>query len=179
MTNRYLGDSQTSTSKEREFLRCPPLQSPMSKKQRRHSKSSSQQTSYTTYITLLTQASHCCGQLFTWHMATCEKMTYVVASFVKSASMSNLEDSQNTLLYDTLCLWVACRLGEGKWRLCSGEHISAPTTEQESPFFNQTPNTPMMLLQINHIVLDHIIQPLRKKVLRDLQKMMPANDLSN
>ncbi len=78
------------------------------------------------------------------------------------------------MLRKTLRLWVACRFIESKWR-CWSESGWADSEiramNPQDPFYNDLDSLPPYIdYQIASIIIQRILDPLRKDVLRDLQK---------
>ena len=81
---------------------------------------------------------------------------------------------QNEMLKKTLRLWVACRFIESKWR-CWSESGWADSDiramNPQDPFHNDLDSLPPYIdYQIASVIIQRILGPLRKDVLRDLQK---------
>lgn len=78
------------------------------------------------------------------------------------------------MLRKTLRLWVACRFIESKWR-CWSESGWADSEiramNPQDPFYDDLDSLPPYIdYQIASIIIQRILSPLRKDVLRDLQK---------
>lgn len=79
-----------------------------------------------------------------------------------------------------LRLWFAVR------RTHTTEHIvgddtldmQAETTDKSFPLFGKVPLPPVMIQQLDMILTLGILQPLRKKVLEDLQRLILSNKTS-
>lgn len=75
-------------------------------------------------------------------------------------------------MLDTLRLFVAARFIEDQWRVCGGhENLDMrDETDEESPYFGKTPVTPIIDFQIDSIVINTILKPLKSKILQTLQE---------
>jgi hypothetical protein len=78
---------------------------------------------------------------------------------------------QSDLLKQTLKLWMASRLIEKPWRICSDETLGLNVIEDSnSPWCGVVPVTPLMDTQLDQIVIKSILIPLRHEVLKRLQQ---------
>lgn len=65
---------------------------------------------------------------------------------------------------------MAARLIETPWNICGEETLGIPrVTEADSPWYGTIPVTPIMDTQLDQIVIQSILSPLRKEVLQMLQ----------
>jgi hypothetical protein len=72
-------------------------------------------------------------------------------------------------------LWAACRVIERSWMMCGEdtlgvERIADPT----NPWKGTIPITPTMDTQLDQIVIQYILVPLRSKILTELQDKIKA-----
>jgi hypothetical protein len=96
-------------------------------------------------------------------------------TFQLALKMSQTEGS--TLLRNALRLWTASRIIEAPWQIAAGAETlgMAVVMDPHSPYFNKTPVTPVMDFQIDNITIHHILLPLRKRTLQDLQRKVLDN----
>ena len=67
-------------------------------------------------------------------------------------------------------LFAANRIIERDWRVCGEETLGTEVVwEPENPWNGKIPITPIMDTQLDQIVIQGFLQPLRKELLRDLQ----------
>jgi hypothetical protein len=92
-----------------------------------------------------------------------------------------LKTEHKSLVLDTLRIWVASRLIEKPWRICGEDTLgmTAETEDRSSPYFDRIPVTPMMDYQLDQIVINYILRPLRTKVLKKLTEMIKKNVRKN
>jgi hypothetical protein len=69
-----------------------------------------------------------------------------------------------------LDLFAASRMIERDWRICDGDDIDIPIiTDESHPWFDKRPITPMMDCQLDQLVIQGFLQPLREQLLEELQ----------
>lgn len=98
----------------------------------------------------------------------------IVWNIFQAAYRASVFPLPNEMLRKTLRLWVACRFIESKWR-CWSESGWADSEiramNPQDPFYNDLDSLPPYIdYQIASIIIQRILSPLRKDVLRDLQK---------
>lgn len=79
---------------------------------------------------------------------------------------------QSPLIHDALRLFVAARFIEDQWRICGGDDSLnlQPDLETGSPYFNRIPVTPVIDYQLDSIVINLILKPLKARILQTLQE---------
>ena len=66
---------------------------------------------------------------------------------------------------------MASRLIEKPWRICGDEKLGMKVTEDpESKWCGRIPVSPVMDTQLDRVVIQNILQPLRQEVLKMLQE---------
>lgn len=62
---------------------------------------------------------------------------------------------------------------ERPWRICGPETLGIQTVEEHgNPYAGTIPVTPMMDTQLDQILIQGVLQPLRTRLLRDLDDMV-------
>ncbi|KAI1769911.1 hypothetical protein F4818DRAFT_446760 [Hypoxylon cercidicola] len=85
------------------------------------------------------------------------------------AAFRYLEVSTNSLVLDCLTFWVATRFIEKPWRICHGTLPGfEPPYEPLCPYSGIIPVTPIMDTQIDDIAITTLLNPLGKKILKQL-----------
>jgi len=78
-----------------------------------------------------------------------------------------------------LDLWAACRIIEGNWELCGVETPGIPQVEDTTgrkPWGGTIPITPIMETQLDQIMIQDILNPLRMDILQELSRKIEANE---
>jgi hypothetical protein len=110
---------------------------------------------------------------------------YVLAEFELPYSTFKADNTcqgvHGSIILDTLRLWVGCRLIEKPWRICGDDTLGVnPDTENKSsPYFDRVPVTPIMDNQLDQVVINQILLPLRSKILQRLTALFKKNVPSN
>jgi len=77
-----------------------------------------------------------------------------------------------------LDLWAACRIIEGYWGMCGVETLGIPPVEDTTgrkPWGGTVPITPIMEMQLDQIMIQDILNPLRMDILQELSRKIEAN----
>jgi hypothetical protein len=100
--------------------------------------------------------------------------TYKTA-YQYSRQVERGEESQ--LLFSVLRLWVACRMESKQERILGGETLGMTTQESDPDAGNYGKYLvpPVMLAQIEIITTTAVLLPMKRAVLRGLQKLVDAN----
>ncbi|KAK3320449.1 hypothetical protein B0T19DRAFT_387052 [Cercophora scortea] len=97
----------------------------------------------------------------------------------QNAYRASVFPTPNRMLQKTLRLWVACRFLESKWR-CWTDYgkIDDPiiASNPRDPFYDWTSLPPYLDYQIASIIIERILTPLRRDVLRELQSTLNVHD---
>ncbi|KAK3680898.1 hypothetical protein B0T22DRAFT_388678 [Podospora appendiculata] len=97
----------------------------------------------------------------------------------QNAYRASVFPTPNRMLQKTLRLWVACRFLESKWR-CWTDYgkVDDPiiASNPQDPFYDWTSLPPYLDYQIASIVIERILTPLRRDVLRELQSTLNVHD---
>ncbi|SLM34575.1 hypothetical protein LPUS_03411 [Lasallia pustulata] len=118
--------------------------------------------------------------------------------YAKESRLSYLEntlDSSNKILWDTfnialrsgnfmvqkaLELWVTNRMIERTWRLCGDDTLGLePVSDKTSPWADTVPVTPLMDQQLDQIVIQWLLKPLRKPILTNLKRFIKEKAKEN
>ncbi|KAI6087570.1 hypothetical protein F4821DRAFT_236104 [Hypoxylon rubiginosum] len=85
------------------------------------------------------------------------------------AAFGYLEVSASSLILNCLTFWVATRFIEKPWRICEGTlpGFESPY-DPACPYSGITPVTPIMDTQIDDMAIRAILNPLEKKILKEL-----------
>ena len=80
-----------------------------------------------------------------------------------------------------LRLWFAVRRTQTTEHIIGSDTLDMQpeTTDRSFPLFGKVPLPPVMIQQLDMILTVGILQPLRKKVLEDLQKLILSNKPSS
>lgn len=99
------------------------------------------------------------------------------------AAFRYLETSSSGLVSDCLTFWVATRLIERPWRICRG---SLPgfeplydANEKQCPYNGIVPVTPIMDTQIDDMAIRYLLDPLGKRILRNLNSKIHERKKEN
>lgn len=86
--------------------------------------------------------------------------------------------SQHLPLVDrALKLWVACRFIETPWSITSAETLGmSKDPSLDCPYHDRIPVPPIVDLQIDLIVINEILQPELKKILKMMKTMLESSD---
>jgi hypothetical protein len=77
---------------------------------------------------------------------------------------------QGGLLDVAISLWVAARLIETPWQHCGSDTLGTkPVTDPKNPWFGQMMLPPIIDTQLDQIIIQEILSPLRSKVLELLE----------
>jgi len=80
---------------------------------------------------------------------------------------------QSSLVQGALHLLAVNRMIEYDWRISGSETLGhTPNFEPGCPWFGKVPVTPMMDTQLDQIIINDFLNPLRKRVLDELQHKM-------
>jgi hypothetical protein len=72
---------------------------------------------------------------------------------------------------------MASRLIEKPWGICGDETLGVEMVDDpDSPCYGRIPITPVMDTQLDQIVIQDVLTPLKKVVLRDLQRKILNKD---
>ena len=83
---------------------------------------------------------------------------------------------KNLLLRKTIRLWVVCRFVEGRWRCWTDSDNEDITKEFPSnPFHDWLSLPPYVDYQFASIVIHRVLQPLRKEILRELERLVETH----
>lgn len=81
------------------------------------------------------------------------------------------------LVERALKLWVGCRFIEEPWSIVDSETLGmAQDPNPNCPFHDRIPVPPIVDLQIDLIVINEILQPELKKILKGLKTMLESTD---
>jgi len=96
---------------------------------------------------------------------------HLVWDIFQQAYRSSVFPIPNRMLQKTLRLWVACRFIESKWRCWSvdGRPDSDLSSAPRDPFYDWDSLPSYLDYQLASIIIQRILTPLRKDVLRNLQ----------
>jgi len=96
-------------------------------------------------------------------------------------SMKNpLTSFQTSVVLKALKLLAVNRMIELDWVICGTETLGQlPVSDPESPWYGKVPITPVMDTQLDQIVIQEFLNPLRADLLRDLQNKMYAKQKGN
>ncbi|XXG96396.1 hypothetical protein Hte_002678 [Hypoxylon texense] len=96
------------------------------------------------------------------------------------AAFRYLEVSTSTLVSDCLTFWVATRFIEKPWRICCGALPGfEPPYEPECPYNGIIPVTPIMDTQIDDLAIRTFLDPLGKRILRELSRKIHEKKREN
>lgn len=102
-----------------------------------------------------------------------------VYSFLPSSMIANLADTTQhlPLVERALKLWVACRFIEEPWSIVGTETLGLTNDPNVScRFHDRIPVPPIVDLQLDLIVVNDILQPELKKILKMLKTMLDSSD---
>lgn len=77
------------------------------------------------------------------------------------------------MVWQTLDLWVACRVIERTWVICGEETLGISRVDDPTstnPWEGTIPITPTMDTQLDQLVIKEILAPLRTKILLELSE---------
>lgn len=81
------------------------------------------------------------------------------------------------LVERALKLWVACRFIEEPWSIAGNETLGmSEDPNPNCPYHDRIPVPPMVDLQIDLIVINEILQPEVKKILKMLKEKLESSD---
>ncbi|KAH8892135.1 hypothetical protein GQ53DRAFT_863880, partial [Thozetella sp. PMI_491] len=84
-----------------------------------------------------------------------------------------LEYASDSLLAKTLLLWSSTRLIESQRSICGPDTLGiSAVSDPESPRFGVTPIIPIMDTQLDQIIIQEILEPLRSDILSALDKLV-------
>ncbi|CZT46073.1 uncharacterized protein RSE6_06451 [Rhynchosporium secalis] len=84
---------------------------------------------------------------------------------------------EKRLLRDALYLWVAVRMSSTtEWIIGDEQLDMSPVTDLSSPYYNQTPIPPVISAQGQIIAYSKILEPLKRRVVKQLASMSSATD---
>ncbi|XXG96076.1 hypothetical protein Hte_002353 [Hypoxylon texense] len=85
--------------------------------------------------------------------------------------IQHLSRRQETMLSRALELWAASRIIEKVWRISGDETLGISLVDDPTfPRFNTVPITPVMDTQMDQIVIQHVLEPLRLEILQELEQ---------
>ncbi|KAH7386224.1 hypothetical protein BKA64DRAFT_136619 [Cadophora sp. MPI-SDFR-AT-0126] len=85
------------------------------------------------------------------------------------AAIRHSTKSQSPLVRNALLFWSGARLIERPWRLCGTDTLGlSPNEDIDSPWYGTVPVTPIMDTQLDHLVIDCLLIPLRQRILAQL-----------
>jgi len=77
-------------------------------------------------------------------------------------------------------LFAATRIIENDWRICGSDTLGVNVVEdEENPWFGKIPVTPIMDTQLDQIVIQGFLKPLRDQLLQELQTKIYENRREN
>jgi len=81
------------------------------------------------------------------------------------------------LVERALKLWVGCRFIEDPWSIVGSETLSqSPDPNPSCPYHTKIPVPPIVDLQIDLIVINELLQPELKKILKLLKTLLESSD---
>lgn len=84
------------------------------------------------------------------------------------------------MVQKALELWVTNRMIERTWRLCGDDTLGLePVSDKTSPWADTVPVTPLMDQQLDQIVIQWLLKPLRKPILTNLKRFIKEKAKEN
>ncbi|KAF2092916.1 hypothetical protein NA57DRAFT_49246 [Rhizodiscina lignyota] len=116
-----------------------------------------------------------CMKYFLQDTGTLVKETYDFA--VKHMERHRVNLNQGLLMGNFMRLWFAVRRTHTTEHIVGGDTLDMrpETVDKSFPLFGKVPLPPVMIQQLDMILTLGVLQPLRKKVLEDLQKLILSN----
>src|SRR6266487_1571374 len=76
---------------------------------------------------------------------------------------------QDSMVAQALDLWATCRMIEKSWGMCGEDTLGlTPIAEEGNPWKGKIPITPIMDTQLDQIIIQGFLVPLREKLLHEL-----------
>jgi hypothetical protein len=80
---------------------------------------------------------------------------------------------QNSLVADALNLWAISRIIEIPWEMCGTDTLGVSLiNDANSPHHGKIPIPPIMDTQLDQIVIQHILNPLRERVVQKFEQLI-------
>ena len=77
------------------------------------------------------------------------------------------------MVQKALELWVTNRMIERTWRLCGDDTLGLePVSDKTSSWVDTVPVTPLMDQQLDQIVIQWLLKPMRKSILTNLKRLI-------
>jgi hypothetical protein len=81
------------------------------------------------------------------------------------------------LVERALELWVCCRFIEEPWSIIGSETLGmSRNVNPNCPYYDRIPVPPIVDLQIDLIVINELLQPKLRKILKMVKKMLETSD---
>ncbi|KAI4599144.1 hypothetical protein KJ359_002102 [Pestalotiopsis sp. 9143b] len=105
-----------------------------------------------------------------------EEPEIIRGAFCEAHRLSN----KNSLLARALKLWCGTRFTELTWTICGDDKLDIiPPTEDENPWKDTVPVTPIMDTQLDDIAIKAFLQPHADRFLKQLERKMKEQDAAD
>ncbi|KAL6713797.1 hypothetical protein ACLMJK_008289 [Lecanora helva] len=93
------------------------------------------------------------------------------------AALTHSKRHKDGIVSHALDMWSATRMVEKSWQIVGEDTLGMKTVvDTESPLYNMIPVTPIMNTQLDQIVIQHILEPLRQSILEELNLKVEKGD---